>query len=196
MLEGNRQLKVRASVIDGKLCIEEINPKGKSIRIRWSDKESWETLVIEEYGDRESQTMSMTIDHNGDGVPEYHADRTGYPIDQVEPTLTKYELADPQWVTVSESVTAASEQDRLNLIYARRESADGRDGRIIGQDFHAITWEKLVQSEWREVRRISKQEFESTPFRPPPVQRRLQSPPAKRKFLAVGGQSVITSISN
>jgi len=84
--DGNRSLMIGASVIDGKLSISEIDPKGRSLSVTWSDEDTWETTVTDS---SEDQT-TVIIDKNGDGFPNVRAVMS-------DGVTTRYTPSDPQW---------------------------------------------------------------------------------------------------
>ena len=64
--EHDQDLKIAASVVDGKLTIAEVDFDGRSFGVAWSDSELWETNTVTNSGD-----YSLTIlDRDGDGVPD------------------------------------------------------------------------------------------------------------------------------
>ena len=85
--ESNKSLMIGASVVDGKLSISEIEPKGRSFSVTWNDPESWETSMT----DSEDDQTTTVIDKNGDGVPDIRA------VLKKE-SLSRFVLQDPKWI--------------------------------------------------------------------------------------------------
>jgi len=85
--EGNRSVMIGAAIVDGKLCISEIDPKGKSVSITWNDEDSWETSVTDS---TEGQT-TITIDNDGDGLPDYRSLLK-------DGSASRFQLEEPRWI--------------------------------------------------------------------------------------------------
>lgn len=85
--EGKRSLMIGASVIDGNLIVSEIEPKGKSFSVTWSDQDSWTTSVL----DSAKDISTTIIDKNGDGIPDIRAVKK-------EGSLLRFRLEDPKWI--------------------------------------------------------------------------------------------------
>jgi hypothetical protein len=85
--EDNKSVMIGAAVIDGKLSISEIDPKGKSFSITWNDANSWESSVIDS---TEEQTIT-TIDKDADGLPDLRAILK-------DGTATRFQLEEPKWI--------------------------------------------------------------------------------------------------
>jgi hypothetical protein len=85
--EDNKSVMIGAAVIDGKLSISEIDPKGKSFSITWKDADLWETSVI----DSTEEQTTTTIDMDGDGLPDLRAILK-------DGTATRFQLAEPKWI--------------------------------------------------------------------------------------------------
>jgi hypothetical protein len=99
MMEGDRDLMVGASVVDGKLSVAEIDPKGRIFGVTWKDSESWETST--EVSDGSIHTFVW--DKNGDGYADLKAEITPNGI-------RRYELQGEAWIEVK-STKKTSEQD-------------------------------------------------------------------------------------
>jgi len=89
MKEGDRNLMIGASVIDGKLTVVEIDPKGRNFGVTWKNSEAWDTSTIVTDG----STTTYVLDKNGDGYADFKAETT--------PTGSRrYELQGEEWVEV------------------------------------------------------------------------------------------------
>lgn len=89
MKEGDRHLMIGASVIDGKLTVVEIDPKGRNFGVTWKNSEAWDTSTIVSDG----STTTYVLDKNGDGYADFKAETT--------PTGSRrYELQGEEWVEV------------------------------------------------------------------------------------------------
>lgn len=89
MKEGDRNLMIGASVIDGKLTVVEIDPKGRNFGVTWKNSEAWDTSTIVSDG----STTTYVLDKNGDGYADFKAETT--------PTGSRrYELQGEKWVEV------------------------------------------------------------------------------------------------
>jgi hypothetical protein len=98
MMEGDRNLIVGASVVDGKLSVAEIAPKGRNFGVTWKDSESWTTSTIVSDG----TSSTYLLDKNGDGYTDFRAENS--------PTGThRYELQGEVWTKVK-STEKTSEQ--------------------------------------------------------------------------------------
>jgi hypothetical protein len=64
--ESNKSLLICAGVVDGKLSVMEINQKGKSFSVTWSDSDSWETTIKNSTNGK----TTVIIDKDGDGLPD------------------------------------------------------------------------------------------------------------------------------
>lgn len=87
--EGDRELMIGASVVDGKLSIAEIDPKGRNFGVTWKDSEIWETSTIVSEG----STTTSLLDKNGDGYADFKAVST-------PSGLRRYELQGEEWVEI------------------------------------------------------------------------------------------------
>jgi hypothetical protein len=85
--EGDRDLMICASVLNGKLSVAEIDPKGRNFEVTWKDPESWETST--EVSDGSIHTF--VLDKNGDGYADLRAETTPSGI-------KRSELKDDKWV--------------------------------------------------------------------------------------------------
>jgi len=72
MRDGDPHLVVAASVVDGRISVSEIDPKGRSFSITWKDSETWETATI--VSDGPSHTYIM--DKNMDGIADFKVEQT------------------------------------------------------------------------------------------------------------------------
>lgn len=99
MKEGDQDLMIGASVVDGKLSIAEIDPEGRNFGVTWKDSETWETSTIVSDG----STRTTVLDKNGDGYADYKGETTSS-------GLRRYELQGEEWVEVI-SKKKDSEQD-------------------------------------------------------------------------------------
>jgi hypothetical protein len=99
MKEGDRELMIGASVVDGKLSVVEIDPKGRNFGVTWKDSESWETSTIVSDG----STTTSILDKNGDGYADFKAVST-------PSGLRRYELQGEEWVEIK-AKKEDSEQD-------------------------------------------------------------------------------------
>jgi hypothetical protein len=88
MMEGSN-LIVGASVVDGKLSVAEIAPKGRNFGVTWKDSESWETSTIVSDG----TTTTSVLDRNGDGYADFKTEST-------PSGLRRYELQGEEWVEI------------------------------------------------------------------------------------------------
>ena len=89
MKEGDDALLIGASVVDGKLCIAEIDPKGRNFGVTSKDSESWETSTIVSDG----STTQYVLDKDGDGYADYKA--------ETSPSGTRrFELLNEDWVEI------------------------------------------------------------------------------------------------
>lgn len=80
---------IGASVIDGKLTVVEIDPKGRNFGVTWKNSEAWDTSTIVSDG----STTTYVLDKNGDGYADFKAETT--------PTGSRrYELQGEEWVEV------------------------------------------------------------------------------------------------
>ena len=94
MKEGDPDLRIGASVVDGKLSIAEIDPKGRNFGVSWKDSESWETGTIVSDG----STASYVLDKDGDGYADFKA--------ETSPSGTRrYKLQGAEWVEVKSTKT-------------------------------------------------------------------------------------------
>ncbi len=89
MKEGDRDLMIGASVVNGKLAIAEINPKGRNFGVTWKDSETWETSTIIS----DDSTTRYVLDKNGDGYADFKAETT-------PSGSSRYELQGEEWVEV------------------------------------------------------------------------------------------------
>ena len=99
MMEGDRDLMVAASVVDGKLSIAEVDPKNRNFGVTWEDAETWNTSTMVADG----PNQVTVLDRNGDGYADFKA--------EITPTGTRrYELQGEAWIEVK-STKKTSEQD-------------------------------------------------------------------------------------
>jgi hypothetical protein len=78
---------IGAAVVDGKLSIAEIDPKGRNFGVTWKDAETWETSTMVSDG----LNRTYVLDKNGDGYADFKADST--------PSGTRqFELKGKAWV--------------------------------------------------------------------------------------------------
>lgn len=66
MKAGDRDLMVTAAVVDGKLSIGEVDPKGRNFSVTWTDSETWETVTA--FSDRDQH--QWVWDKNMDGMAD------------------------------------------------------------------------------------------------------------------------------
>jgi hypothetical protein len=64
--ESNKSLLICAGVVDGRLSVMELNQKGKSLSVTWSDSDSWETTIK----NSTNGETTVIIDKDGDGLPD------------------------------------------------------------------------------------------------------------------------------
>jgi hypothetical protein len=89
MMDGNSDLKIAAAIVDGRLSIAEIDPKGRNFGVTWEDSERWETSTIISDG----STTRFVLDKDGDGYADFKAE-TG-------PSGTRrYKLEGDAWIEV------------------------------------------------------------------------------------------------
>jgi hypothetical protein len=89
MKEGDRDLMIGASVVDGKLAVTEIYPKGRNFGVTWKNSESWTTSTIVSDG----TSSTYVLDRNGDGYADFRAESS--------PTGTRrYKLQGEAWIEV------------------------------------------------------------------------------------------------
>ena len=98
MMEGDRDLMVAASVVDGKLSVAEVDPKGRNFGVTWKDSESWTTSTNASDG----SSSTYVLDKNGDGYADYKAEITST-------GTRRYELQGEAWIEVK-STKKTSEQ--------------------------------------------------------------------------------------
>jgi len=67
--ESNQSLLICAGVVDGKLSVMELNQKGKSLSVTWSDSDTWETTIKNSTNGK----TTVVIDKDGDGLPDVRA---------------------------------------------------------------------------------------------------------------------------
>jgi hypothetical protein len=77
---------IGASVVDGKLVIAEIDPKGRSLSVAWKNKDSWTTTVMDS-----AENQTTVIDKDGDGIPDIRAVMK-------EGSLLRFRLEDAKWI--------------------------------------------------------------------------------------------------
>ena len=80
---------IGASVLDGKLTVSEIDPKGRHFGVTWKNSESWDTSTIVS----DDTTTTYVLDKNGDGYADYKTKTT-------PSGLSRYELQGEEWVEV------------------------------------------------------------------------------------------------
>ena len=88
-MEGDRDLMVGASVVDGKLSVAEIDRKSRNFGITWKDSERWDTTTMVSDG----PNQVTVLDRNGDGYADFKAEITPSGIH-------RYELQGEAWVEV------------------------------------------------------------------------------------------------
>jgi len=99
MMEGDRDLMVAASFVDGKLSVAEVDQKNRNFGVTWEDSETWNTATMVADG----PNQVTVLDRNGDGYADFKA--------EITPTGTRrYELQGEVWVEVK-STKKKSEQD-------------------------------------------------------------------------------------
>lgn len=99
MMDGDRDLMVGASVVDGNLSVAEIDPKSRNFGVTWQDSETWNTATMVADG----PNQVTVLDRNGDGYADFKA--------EITPTGTRrYELQGEAWIEVKSS-KKNSEQD-------------------------------------------------------------------------------------
>jgi hypothetical protein len=99
MMEGDRNLIVGASVVDGKLSVAEIAPKGRNFGVTWEDSETWNTATNVSDG----SSSTYVLDKNGDGYADYKA--------EITPTGTRrYELQGEAWIEVKSTEKTSETQ--------------------------------------------------------------------------------------
>jgi hypothetical protein len=99
MKEGDRELMIGASVIDGKLSVAEIDPKGRSFGVAWKDTDTWETSTTV----TDDINTTFVLDKNGDGYADFRSELTPSGIQ-------RYELQGEAWVELKPK-NKKSEQD-------------------------------------------------------------------------------------
>jgi hypothetical protein len=72
MKAGDRDLMVAAAVVDGKLSIGEVDPKGRNFSVTWTDSETWETAT--EFSDKDRH--QWVWDKNMDGMADHKVEVT------------------------------------------------------------------------------------------------------------------------
>jgi hypothetical protein len=98
MKEGDRDLMIGASVVDGKLAVTEIDPKERNFGVTWKDSESWATSTIVSDG----TNSTYVLDRNGDGYADYRA--------ETSPAGTRrYELQGDAWIEVQSTKKTSEE---------------------------------------------------------------------------------------
>ncbi|MFT4176188.1 MAG: hypothetical protein QM627_05990 [Luteolibacter sp.] len=85
--EGNKSVMIGASVVNGKLSISEVDPKGRSFSITWNSADSWETSVM----NSTEEGTTVTIDKDGDGLPDLRTILK-------EGSASRYQLKEPNWI--------------------------------------------------------------------------------------------------
>lgn len=99
MKAGDRDLMVGVSVVDGKLSVSEVDPKGRNFGVTWKDSETWETSTMVSEG----RNHTITLDRNMDGYADFKAVTT--------PSGThRFELEGETWVELK-SPKDGNEQD-------------------------------------------------------------------------------------
>jgi hypothetical protein len=87
MKDGDRDLMVAASVVDGKLSIAEVDPHGRNFGVTWKDSETWETSTMDSKG----ENNTTVLDKNGDGYADFRAELT-------PSGLRRFELQGNAWI--------------------------------------------------------------------------------------------------
>ena len=87
MKEGDRALMIGASVIDGKLSVGEIDPKGRNFGVTWKDADTWDTSTTV----TDDNNSTLVLDKNGDGYADFRTELTPSGIH-------RYELQGEAWV--------------------------------------------------------------------------------------------------
>ena len=90
---------IGASIVDGKLSITEIDPKGRSFGVVWKNADTWNTSATVTEGDN----RTLVLDKNGDGYADFRAELTPAGVH-------RYELQDEAWVELKPK-NSKSEQD-------------------------------------------------------------------------------------
>jgi hypothetical protein len=98
MKEGDRDLMIGASVVDGELVVAEIDPKGRNFGVNWKDSESWATSTIVSDG----TSSTYVLDRNGDGYADYRAETSPAGI-------RRYELQGDAWIEVQSTKKTSEE---------------------------------------------------------------------------------------
>ena len=99
MKAGDPHLMIAASVVDGKICIAEVNPKGHDFGVTWKNSKTWETSTIVTDG----KNITCVMDKNMDGFADFRTETT--------PGGThRYELKGQDWVELKPD-QKESEQD-------------------------------------------------------------------------------------
>ena len=89
MKDGDRDLMIGASVVDGKLTVLEIDQKGRNFGVTWKNSETWDTSTTVS----DDTTTTYVLDKNGDGYADYKAMTT-------PSGSSRYELQGDDWVEV------------------------------------------------------------------------------------------------
>jgi len=98
MKKGDRDLMIGVGVVDGKLAVNEIDPKGRNFGVTWMDSESWATSTIVSDG----TNSTYVLDRNGDGYADYRA--------ETSPAGTRrYELQGDAWIEVQSTKKTSEE---------------------------------------------------------------------------------------
>lgn len=93
MKEGDRELMIAASVVQGKLCVAEVDPRGRSFGVSWKDADTWDTTTTVTDG----SNTTMVFDKNGDGYADFRAELTPSGI-------KRYELQGEAWVQLKPKI--------------------------------------------------------------------------------------------
>jgi hypothetical protein len=92
MKAGDQNLMIAASVLDGQLCVAEVDPKGHNFGITWRDSETWQTST--EISD--GQNHKIVMDRDMDGYADFKA--------EFSPTEThRFELKGQEWMELKPS---------------------------------------------------------------------------------------------
>ena len=98
MKAGDRDLMIGVSIVDGKLCVHEVDLKGHNFGVVWKDSETWETSTTVSDG----QNHTIVMDKNMDGFADLKAETT--------PSGThRSELKGEAWVELKSKKTGSEQ---------------------------------------------------------------------------------------
>lgn len=92
MKAGDRDLMIGVAVVDGKLSVSEVDPKGRNFGVAWRNSDTWETSTMVSEG----QNHTITMDKNMDGLADFKAVTT--------PSGThRFEMKGESWLELKSS---------------------------------------------------------------------------------------------